>query len=249
MKRRSLTLVLCLLATLSLASVGFAAWVISAGDIENATGQINVDTVTDNRIMISEIKLDDDSWDFEHKTWTDGGDGKEAEFVFGKPETGSHPWLENNSLTEVLTLTLKFKVIKVDGGAVVTDAQTSVILAAAEGTNFGNWIEVVTPVADNQGKGAAAAHQGEGWYQCTLQLRWGSAWGNVNPYTYFSGKEIDGKVYINNSYEYKEVETDGYTETTWGQFAVDKLKAMQLALASAKFQITIDAQPAAQNQN
>ena len=85
MKRRSLTLVLCLLATLSLASVGFAAWVISAGDIENATGQINVDTVTDNRIMISEIKLDDDSWDFEHKTWTDGGDDKKAEFSFGKP--------------------------------------------------------------------------------------------------------------------------------------------------------------------
>lgn len=246
MKRRSLTLVLCLLATLSLASVGFASWVISAGDTENATGQISVDTVTDNRIMITEIKIGGSTWN--GTGWT----GTAPKFVFGKPANGVDFWLKNDQNTEVLELTLSFKVVKVDGGDAVDNAQTSVILAAAEGTNFGNWIAVDTPTAETQNE---VTNKGNGNYECTLRLKWGSAWynadadANVNPYLYFADQAVDGEVYVNDSYEYEEVETDGYELTTWGQFAVDKLKAMQLALASAQFKITIDAQPAAQNQN
>ena len=49
MKRKSLTMILCLLTCLSLVGVGFAAWVISSGDTETVTGNITVDSVSDER--------------------------------------------------------------------------------------------------------------------------------------------------------------------------------------------------------
>lgn len=241
MKRRSLTLVLCLLATLSLASVGFAAWVISAGDIENATGQISVDTVTDDRIMISEIKIGESTWN--GTGWTETA----PQFIFGKPAGGVNFWLKNDDLDEVLELTLSFKVVKVakdDQGneVVVDDAQTSVVLAAAQDTDFGNWIEVVTPKANTEDE---VTNKGNGYYECTLELRWGSAWNYMNPYDYFAGKEIDGEIYYNaTTYACQDTEDEGFVESTWGEVAVKKLQAMEVALRSAQFQITIDAQPA-----
>ena len=52
MKRKTLTLVLCLLTVMSLVGVGFASWVISADTSVEETGKIVVDTVTDNRLTL-----------------------------------------------------------------------------------------------------------------------------------------------------------------------------------------------------
>ena len=57
MKRKTLTMVLCLLTCLSLVGVGFASWVISSGDTEKLTGNIQVDTVTDHRFTFGEAAL------------------------------------------------------------------------------------------------------------------------------------------------------------------------------------------------
>lgn len=54
MKRKSLTMILCLLTCLSLVGVGFAAWVISSGDTEVVSGNITVDTVSDKRFTFGE---------------------------------------------------------------------------------------------------------------------------------------------------------------------------------------------------
>ena len=50
MKRKTMTLVLCLLAALALVSVGFASWVISADANKTVSGNIKVDTVEDKRL-------------------------------------------------------------------------------------------------------------------------------------------------------------------------------------------------------
>ena len=55
MKRKSLTMILCLLTCLSLVGVGFASWVISSSDEQVVNGNIVVDTVTDNRIELSVV--------------------------------------------------------------------------------------------------------------------------------------------------------------------------------------------------
>ena len=57
MKRKTLTMVLCLLTCLSLVGVGFASWVISSGDTDTLTGNIQVDTVTDHRFTFGEAAL------------------------------------------------------------------------------------------------------------------------------------------------------------------------------------------------
>ena len=53
MKRKSLTLLVCLLACLALGSVGFAAWVITNDANAQDTGTIRVDVVKDARLSIS----------------------------------------------------------------------------------------------------------------------------------------------------------------------------------------------------
>ena len=54
MKRRTLTLTLCLLAFVALFSVGFAAWVVTSpiNDVE-PSGSITVSTVSDERVTLS----------------------------------------------------------------------------------------------------------------------------------------------------------------------------------------------------
>ena len=53
MKRKTLTLVLCLLTVMSLVGVGFASWVIDADASAPVEGNIIVDTVADKRLELA----------------------------------------------------------------------------------------------------------------------------------------------------------------------------------------------------
>lgn len=79
MKRKTLTMILCLLTVLSVVGVGFASWVINAGDEVSSTGNIQVDVVDDYR-------------------FTFGSTQELAEIHFGMDdsETISKAWLTNN---------------------------------------------------------------------------------------------------------------------------------------------------------
>lgn len=59
MKRKTMTMLLCLLTVLSVVGVGFASWVINAGDEEEASGNITVDTVDDYRFTFGTATIDD----------------------------------------------------------------------------------------------------------------------------------------------------------------------------------------------
>ncbi len=238
MKRRSLTLVLCLLATLSLASVGFAAWVISAGDVENATGQILVENVSDERLLIKDVKMTANA---KTGTWNGSAwEGTAPQFVFGKPVGGVDFWLKNDK-TDVLEYELSFKVVKKNEPTVeVKDAVIEITLAANAGTVFGNWIKV----AGDSATTAAYDNVAE-CYKCTVKLAWGSFWGDgVNPFNYYKDKDIDGVVYESAEGQLSDTQDATYTtETTYGDHAYKHLNAMYTDLSAAQFKITIDAQP------
>lgn len=167
MKRRSLTLVLCLLATLSLASVGFAAWVISAGDIENLTGNITVESVTDNSVIVKDIKYD--------------GAATTEGFVFGKPVSPkvAETWLGNDK-TDKLSIVVTFTVVKkAKDTEVVKDAVCSVAFSVDPTSEY---IEVVNA-------NPTVTNNGDGTYSFTLELAWADNWGEgENPFDYYNAK-------------------------------------------------------------
>ncbi len=72
MKRRSLTLLVCLLACLALGSVGFAAWVITNDANASDSGTIRVDVVKDARLSISAEIVEGEPIIFGSKTPADG---------------------------------------------------------------------------------------------------------------------------------------------------------------------------------
>ena len=223
MKRRSLTLVVCLLATLSLASVGFAAWVISAGDVENLTGNITVHEVEDERINIIDIKYDGSAE-------TDG-------FVFGQPaDTVAKAWLTNeddygNPINEKLEIVITFKVVKASNGTTpVTDAVVTCTFGSTPATfkvgeTEETYIEVVDTTPD-------VTNNGDGTYSVTIELQWGTHWGeHVSPYTYYNAKNPNAFV-------------NGVDGPTFADDAKTRLEAMYAAVNAGKFNVTIDAQPA-----
>lgn len=134
MRRRGLTITICFLAVLALASIGFASWIITNPNTETVKpGEITVDDVT------SQVFKIETSWDE-----TSGG-----KINFGKPtdyEAKDSDWLTNDSETnEQLTtdLTLTFSV------------EAGVDLAASLNANplqitFETYKNAVTPEPNHQ---------------------------------------------------------------------------------------------------
>lgn len=185
MKRKTMTLVLCLLAALALVSVGFASWVISVDAEGKGEGNIVVDTVEDKRVTI-EVTLN-------HK-----------DFVFGGPTSEqmkgiNNPWLTNNSeQAEVLKVTATVKVCK--------KGTTEAVKLSSNKVDF--------EVIDNESKGYASATgstknyivapvvastltetEATGVYTVTIEFKWGTAFKladgseGVNPYIYYNSLE------------------------------------------------------------
>lgn len=108
MKRKTLTLTLCLLSCLALIGVGFAAWIITSDTEQEIEGNISVDTVTDNRLSV------ETSWK----------DDKNA-IVFGwKTGEYTYSWLKNTDPTYAENLTVTLVVNVKDSGGSPIDAQT-----------------------------------------------------------------------------------------------------------------------------
>lgn len=176
MKRKTMTLVLCLLAALALVSVGFASWVISAGDSKKADGNITVDTVEDKRLKID-------------VAWVDGSTIK-----YGAPTnkelegtTITNPWLTNDSddksvLTVSLKVTLSYKnatTAYANGGATVSatikEADDSSAYKTAKEAGYVG--DMPTAVCDEQE---------DGTWLVKFTFTWGSKFGNKNPYIYYN---------------------------------------------------------------
>lgn len=117
MRRKTLTLLVCVLGCLALVSVGFAAWVITNDASSGDAGQIRVDVVEDMRLDISaEIEGDNtinygskppkasSGWMIYEQTIVDGQDLSEKLTVTVKVTVGNFSRLNSDGTALSLTL-------------------------------------------------------------------------------------------------------------------------------------------------
>lgn len=177
MKRKTLTLTLSILACLALIGVGFASWIISADTSANAEGSFIVDTVTDNRLVATGRWI---TINGEEVT----SDENSAKVSFGAPAKmeNTSAWLTNDKKGTVEKLTVVYELtVKTKGNSTAVTGLTSteIISSLSCAATYEGYIVLPTAVVSEVGAGV---------YRLTLEFKWGSKFGNVNPYEYYNGK-------------------------------------------------------------
>ena len=202
MKRRNLTLSICILAVLALISVGFASWIITNPNSgTEAPGTIVVDDVTSEVFSIT-------------PTWDATSNGK---IVFGKPvdyvekETD---WLTSDSTEkenlEALTETPINVSLKVVDNSIVSDKEEDKELSETAAEKLFSDLTLPAPVitiktgVDGEGNDVFSAFDGTIDFEdldenakCVLKVSfaWGTATGSKNPYVYYNaikfGTDLD----------------------------------------------------------
>lgn len=171
MKRKTLTLTLCLLACFAVIGVGFAAWIITSNDQKDFTGQIKVDTVTDARLSI------------EIETNT-------TEIKFGKPNdytVKDTDWLipGGDVVVENRTIEITFTVKK--GGTIVPYANLSTekisitsspVSFVDTSKSFGEYIAQPTV--------GEVTDAGNNKCKIVITFNYGSMFGGANPYQHYN---------------------------------------------------------------
>lgn len=216
MKSKLTITVASILSVLTLVGVGFAAWVISNPSVSaNQTGNIEVDTVTDNSY---DIKA-------EFLTTTDANNGS---IIFGKKDDPSitTPWLTNDVKAEKLTakLTLTAQNFQADSWTEIEKKTLTVSMKtvknAAEGgtkddTGFGSLVTsgyIKYPTLSGNGITSGALTDWNGkisinlsdftreknattaTYELTITFAWGSHFGGENPenpYIFYNKKKYE----------------------------------------------------------
>lgn len=132
MKRKTLTMVLCLLTVLSVVGVGFASWIISADASDVTEGNIVVDTVTDNRLSLSV------------STPVDSEGNALVDFQFlgnsANPIEPTAPWLTTDSLLD--------EVLEIDFTCTVTKMSNETFESIDDVTIGANFITPATQVGE-----------------------------------------------------------------------------------------------------
>lgn len=191
MKRRSLTLLVCLLACLALGSVGFAAWVITNDANAQDTGTIRVDVVKDARLSISaEI--------------TEG-----EQIIFGAKEKDSsvaNSWMKYEETDDAgvkLNENLKAKIKIVIGNfdyldtlTITLTEDTSAYYAQALAAKYVAALPVITKtaaelkdIADADADDENKIENGTLTVYLDIEFKWGEAFDGKNPIDYYNGFE------------------------------------------------------------
>ena len=245
MKRKTLTLVLCLLTVLSVVGVGFASWIITDGDKAIESGNIIVDTVSDQRLVLTVTQPTEMDINFTGPA-SPVNDGK---------------WLKSNnpSATANLEVTFTCKVTKKDDstftavsdikltksfvepaltqGDPATDtaygaAKKANCFALADGTIDGLEYEDGIYVSDL----ALADGNKSITFTVTVKYVWGSIFGNDNPFTYYNDGKTAGGVCGQT--------VDGNSSATWGDHASYYLTLLSAIPADTAYSLTIQVDPA-----
>lgn len=187
MKKRTIALMLSVLAVLMLVGVGFATWVISQGASTDAQGNIVVDAVTDERVYVEIAKKS----------------GEDDEIVFGHDKSSADPtdWLKNadddkaENMSCIFVLTVKNREGELTDATTVTP--TLQILRPATGEE--SEPQTVTLPQWVVAQAVAVNHVSTGTYELTVEFKWAaalnpdsSATEGLNPYIYFNGGTSKG---------------------------------------------------------
>lgn len=199
MKRKTLTLVLCLLATFALASIGFASWIITNPDVTVEGTQVGDFTVYD--AVDQSVGL---TYSFDKNVLDKTG------FIFGKPaDTSSvlNPWLtvSNDMAVEDLTVNMTLTVTNptslandikvyfyVAKESNLATAITNKYIKCENGTFANKTITIGgTPTEVYAVEiTVSKADVSDGSHVVTFEFAWGDAFklesSNVNPYFYYN---------------------------------------------------------------
>lgn len=179
MKGKYFVLLSSILASTTLASIGFATWIIAVDSTQSVDGnKIYVDDISDKRIGIE--------YEWEK------GDGSVI-FGFKTDASISSPWLTNsNSITqEKLSNTLNITIENADS---LREGNALDIEFTVNDNSDGGWAKAVAanyvvapsfPISVDK----SAITSSSGTYALTFDFAWGSAFDSKNPYSYFNSKE------------------------------------------------------------
>lgn len=226
-KSKLITMALSFLLTIGMVSAGFAAWVISAPTVKEATGTVKVDTVTDKRIKLS-INTDD---------------GKKLPVVFGAKTEGITPnnWLSltDDAQQEDLVSEFSFTIDNQQDlfKAGVTTIKLDFSIDTSEFTNYSEYIAtpdkpLVTVASDSSESTSVQVSTADKNEKITVTVKysfdWGTKFGSMNPYEYFSSKTDPNEKVAEDSSE------------VWADYAVSALEKIE-ELKDKTFKITITA--------
>lgn len=214
-KRKGILMASAILGSAAIVSTGFAAWVITAPTETSQTGNITIDTVSDNRVKMT-------------AEWADG----DGTVVFGAPESqAANAWLRNDEKKEDIKHILNLSFAWAD--STKTDSLSSVdgkVTAKVEiGTGTGtDFVADATQTSEYIVLPTISDKEIEDGGAVTLNVDfgWGEKFSNSNPYSYYTAHGANDYV-------------EGNSGDTWADKAVKELKAMETALKGKTFKITL----------
>lgn len=228
MKRKSITLTICILAVLALASIGFASWIITNPSTSTQQdGTIEVDDVTSEVFKIS-------------ATWDTPETGK---INFGKPTNYTDKntdWLKNGSESfQKLTadLTIAFQVEdNVNLDAILTETpilvsfktlKNGAVMSEEDETNFYQGLTLPEPVLKIKSGENYVAFDGkidpedlDENNKCVIHIEfdWGTATNGKNPYVYYNGIQFGTMVGEDGNQKPIEVIAEEYLRQLYDAF-------------------------------
>ncbi len=228
--KKNLIMFTSVFASLAVLSTGFAAWVITGGDIEETQiGSVTIQTITDNRHKISVESAD---------TGTNTGN-----IVFGGLEQKiENAWfnLEGSTTTEIEKLSTFLKVTVTNAANKSLSEIFTENTLAAVGTEYSTalsngyvgalptveFVESASDTANVVSKFTKDGGTEKGLVYIRLKFSWGAHFNRQNPYTYYNSKNIDDKV------------SEDADSITYGDDAFNTMTALK-ALNGTNFKLTL----------
>ena len=220
-KKSGLISAVIALSCASLVSVGFASWVISQGDSRDVEGQIIVDTVDDQRHLITVNTVDIPA----------------IKFVSNSTSTESK-WLTSDRSDANLTASISITVTNLDSNSKIsatlvsgTGTGSSFVADTAGNGYLGAYADgyvgqLPTP---SLGTGAANASESTSWdVTISLTFTWGSYFNSQNPFDFY------------NAHTANEARDDAkHSGDDYAQDAASSLDALETYLTGVKYKLTI----------
>lgn len=260
-KRKIITFGVSIFASLSLIATGFASWVLSTGADRDGEGNVEVGTVTESSISISEIEFDEDTG----STVSFNADSNDTN---GKLRYGDDANVEIDY--ENMTITFSGTVSNVSIlDAIIVKMTVPAGVQAAAAANYivlpecATETNGVTIVNDGQKVEDVNADSGDAWtwtpnveegtatFTYSIVFEWGTAFGGVNPGYYFDDDEFalpDGVTDINdhivaelNNFRSLVLMSKPYAELTPEQQTTLKTMTEAALEVDQKFQVTVTA--------
>ena len=241
MKRKTLTLVLCLLTVMSLVGVGFASWVINANASEDVSGNIVVDTVSDERYNISvDVQKKDiifaapansdkgnnpDAW-----LTSDGAKGTatlEVVYTFTVTKKDGKPFSLNQDGNALSDLFIKVDFVEPSTKKTVTEGETQKeVTTNYQEAKDAKLISLINVNGYEVSKVTLDSNKTTATFIVKIGYKWGDAFGGVNPFDYYKAKDAND-----------ETATD--SGKTWADDAYEKLTVLSKIDASCSYSATV----------